>query len=394
MSLPTFLPVIVTLLLPVAALSGWYFARRHHERSSGARVNELSSHYFRGLNYLLNEQPDKAIEVFLKLAEHNRDTVETHLALGNLFRRRGEVDRAIHVHQHLIARPNLSNEEKTAALLELGEDYMRAGLLDRAETLFSDLVTLNAHVPLVLKHLIAIYQHEKDWEKAIAHAQRLEETGEDSQATIIAQFYCEMAEQARTTGQTESAYKLTEQAIRIQSDCVRANIIQAYLSLDAGRLNEAVQAFETVAARDVDFVREILPPLLDCYARSQQMQRAEDFLLSIIKRYKGVSPVLALTSLYSRTRGETAAINFLTQQLRERPSVRGLMALIDVSLDKASGEMRENFLILHDLTRKLLQDQSMYRCTKCGFGAKSHYWQCPSCKTWDSVRPIHGVVGE
>ena len=144
---------------------------------SGARVSELSTNYFRGLNYLLNEQQDKAIEVFLKLAEINRDTVETHLALGNLFRRRGEVDRAIRVHQHLIARPNLNEAEKTVALLELGEDYMRAGLLDRAETLFTDLVAMDAHGALgAASHLIAIYQHERDWDKAIDHARRLEES--------------------------------------------------------------------------------------------------------------------------------------------------------------------------------------------------------------------------
>src|SRR5690606_28457414 len=144
------------------------------ERTSGARVSELSSNYFRGLNYLLNEQQDKAIEVFLKLAEYNRDTVETHLALGNLFRRRGEVDRAIRVHQNLIARTSLTDEEKTVALLDLGEDYMRAGLLDRAETLFSDLVAMDALASSALTHLVSIYQHERDWNKAIDNAIRLE----------------------------------------------------------------------------------------------------------------------------------------------------------------------------------------------------------------------------
>ena len=179
------LMVVLAMLLPVAALSGWILGRRNSERSRRAGVSELSSSYFRGLNYLLNEQPDKAIEVFLKLAEFNRDTVETHLALGNLFRRRGEVDRAIRVHQHLIARPNLSNEEKTIALLELGEDYMRAGLLDRAETLFTDLVAMDAQVPSALKHLISIYQHEKDWDKAIDHARRIEKISGESQGPEV-----------------------------------------------------------------------------------------------------------------------------------------------------------------------------------------------------------------
>ena len=382
------------LLLPVAAFSGWVLGRRKSERRSGARVSELSTSYFRGLNYLLNEQQDKAIEVFLKLADINRDTVETHLALGNLFRRRGEVDRAIRVHQHLIARPNLSEEEKTVALLELGEDYMRAGLLDRAETLFTDLVAMDALAPSALKHLIGIYQHERDWAKAIENAQRLQQATGESQGALIAQFHCEMAELARAQGAREDARTHVANAFAAQRDCVRASMIEGHIESAAGHLDAAIGAFERVAAQDVDYVPEILSPLLDCYARAQRMQRAEEFLLDITERYQGVSPVLALAKVYAETRGEDAAVKFLNRILRERPSVRALMAMIDVNLHTASGEARENFLILRELTRKLVEGKAMYRCNQCGFGAKAHHWQCPSCKSWGSVRPIHGVVGE
>ena len=384
----------LAVLLPVAALSGWLIGRRSSERSRRAGVSELSSSYFRGLNYLLNEQPDKAIEVFLQLAEFNRDTVETHLALGNLFRRRGEVDRAIRVHQHLIARPNLNNEEKTIALLELGEDYMRAGLLDRAETLFTDLVAMDAQVPTALKHLINIYQHEKDWIKAIEHARRMERINDESQGPVIAQFYCELAEQARNAKNFSDAHTYLDQAFESQPECVRAYIVLGHIEMQQGSLEAAAQAFERVATLDVDFVPEVLPPLLDCYARLQKMQRAEKFLLDTIERSQGVTPVIALSKLYESTRGEAAAIEFLTRQLRQRPSVRGLMTLIGATLYKSQGEARENLLILQDLTRKLLEGQAMYRCSRCGFGAKAHHWQCPSCKTWGSVRPIHGVAGE
>jgi lipopolysaccharide biosynthesis regulator YciM len=385
---------LLFLLLPVAAFSGWVLGRRRSERTSGARVSELSTSYFRGLNYLLNEQQDKAIEVFLKLAEINRDTVETHLALGNLFRRRGEVDRAIRVHQHLIARPNLSQEEKTVALLELGEDYMRAGLLDRAETLFTDLVAMDALAPSALRHLIGIYQHERDWNKAIEHAQRLEQVTGESQGATIAQFHCELADQARAQGNRTDARAHVAQAFQAEPQCVRASMIEGHIEAADGNLDGAILAFERVADLDVDYVPEILSPLLDCYARAQRMQRAEEFLLDITERYQGVSPVLALAKLYATTRGEAAAIEFLNRILRQRPSVRALMALIDVNLHTASGEARENFLILRDLTRKLVEGKAMYRCNRCGFGAKAHHWQCPSCKSWGSVRPIHGVVGE
>jgi lipopolysaccharide biosynthesis regulator YciM len=385
---------VLVPLVPAAFALGWWASRQVGARRSGAEVSELSSDYFRGLNYLLNEEQDKAIEVFLKLAEYNRDTVETHLALGNLFRRRGEVDRAIRLHQHLVSRPGLSDAMKTVALLELGEDYMRAGLLDRAEALFCDLVAMDAHAPSALRHLISIYQHERDWHKAIEHARRLEVmTGED-EAPMIAQFYCELADRSRQHGARAEARDYLRQAFECQPGCVRAFMLTGRLLSEDGQHAEAVAAYEAAIDADSAFTPEILPPLLNSYARSQQMERAESFLHDMLGRYHGVSPVLALTHLYRQRDGERAAIDFLTGQLRQRPSVRGLMALIDATMDKIDGEARENFLILRDLTRKLLEGQAMYRCSRCGFGAKAHHWQCPSCKNWSTIRPIHGVASE
>lgn len=385
---------LLFLLLPLAAWTGWYLARRGSERSSGARVNELSSSYFRGLNYLLNEQPDKAIEVFLQLAEYNRDTVETHLALGNLFRRRGEVDRAIRLHQHLIARPNLSDPMKTVALLELGEDYMRAGLLDRAETLFSDLVTMDAHAPSALRHLIAIYQHERDWHKAIEHARRLEKMTDDSQASIIAHFYCELAEQAREHGALGEARDYLDRAFAAQPDSVRAHLVRGDMQLGDGRFDEAIATFETATRCDVEFVPEILPRLLDACTRGGREERVEPFLRELLVRYRGIAPVLALTRLIRDRQGEDEAVEFLSAQLRQRPSVRGLTELIEATADRLQGDARDRFLVLRDLTRRLLEGQAMYRCSRCGFGAKAHHWQCPSCKSWGSVRPIRGLASE
>jgi len=383
------------LLSALAAFAlGWWTSRRAGVRRSGARVSELSSDYFRGLNYLLNEEQDKAIEVFLKLAEYNRDTVETHLALGNLFRRRGEVDRAIRLHQHLVSRPGLTDAMKTVALLELGEDYMRAGLLDRAEALFCDLVAMDAHAPSALRHLIAIYQHERDWHKAIEHARRLEAmTGED-EAPMVAQFYCELAERSRQHGARSEARDYLAKAFACQPQCVRAFMLTGRLHAEDGQHAAAAAAYEAAIDADVAFVPDILPPLLESYARSQQGERAETFLRALLGRYHGVSPVLALANLYRERDGERQAVAFLTSQLRQRPSVRGLMTLIDATMDKIEGEARDNFLILRDLTRKLIEGQAMYRCSRCGFGAKAHHWQCPSCKSWSTIRPIHGVANE
>lgn len=382
------------LLLPLAAGASWWAARRGIARVSGAQVDRLRSTYFRGLNYLLNEQPDKAIEVFLQIAEVDSNTIETHLALGNLFRRRGEVDRAIRVHQNLVARPTLNAEQKTSALLELGEDYMRAGLLDRAETLFTDLVGIDARAPSALRHLISIYQQERDWHKAIDHARRLEQATGESQGRMIAQYWCELAEHARSRKDADGARRFLAEAFACEANCVRGLIIAGRMAIDAGDLPAAVRAFERVVEQDIEFVPEVLGPILSCYDKLGDVRRARDFLSALSERYEGITPVLALARLIEREEGERAAVEFLTVQLRAKPSVRGLMALIELTLKSATGEARDSLLVLNELTRKLLEGKAAYRCTRCGFGARAHHWQCPSCKSWGSVKPIHGVAGD
>ncbi|HRQ65456.1 MAG TPA: lipopolysaccharide assembly protein LapB [Xanthomonadaceae bacterium] len=385
---------LLWLLLPVAAASGWYLARRGSEKSSGARVSELSSSYFRGLNYLLNEQPDKAIEVFLEIAELDSGAVETQLALGNLFRRRGEVDRAIRLHQNLIARPTLSAEQKTTALLELGEDYMRAGLLDRAENLLSDLVAINAHAPQALRHLIAIYQQERDWPKAIEHARRLQKATGANMGDMIAQFHCELSEAARAAGDMAAARRQLDHALVHDSECVRARIIEGHLCLDSQDPAGAISAFSQVPDLDPDYVPEILGPVLDCHQQLGDMQGARRWLEGLVRSHQGISAVLALYRVIEEQEGRQPAAAFLTEQLKARPSVRGLAALIETSLDSAAPEARDSLGILRDLSTKLLAGKPMYRCHRCGFGARAHHWQCPSCKTWNSVKPIQGVAAE
>ena len=193
------------LCLPLAALAGWVIGRRGGQRHGESQVSRLSSTYFRGLNYLLSEQPDKAIELFLHIAELDKETFETQVALGHLFRRRGEVDRAIRLHQGLVQRHDLSDAQRVQALLALGEDYMKSGLLDRAETVFSDLAKIDQRAPQALKHLISIYQAERDWEKAIDNAARYEEVTGEPMGKLIGQFECELAERHRSAGDVDAA---------------------------------------------------------------------------------------------------------------------------------------------------------------------------------------------
>ena len=375
------------LLLPLAALSGWVIGRRGGERHSDSQVSKLSTTYFRGLNYLLNEQPDKAIELFLHIAELDKETFETQVALGHLFRRRGEVDRAIRLHQALVERRDLSDAQKVQALLALGEDYMRSGLLDRAETVFSDLAKIDQRAPQALKHLIGIYQAERDWAKAIENATRFEAATGEPMGKLIAQFECELAERQRASGDTQAARASITRAYAADSTSVRAGMLEGRIEVDAGNDAAAIRAFERAARHDSDYLPEILPQLLPCYERVGDSPGARAFLSEMSEHYRGISPVLALTQLVETEEGVGAARAYLAQQLKDRPSVRGEAALIDLTL----AEQADSTATLQDLkhiTDQLLVRNPSYRCSRCGFGARSHHWQCPSCKEWGTIKPL------
>ena len=375
------------LLLPLAAVSGWVIGRRGGERHSSTQVSRLSTTYFRGLNYLLNEQPDKAIELFLHIAELDKDTFETQVALGHLFRRRGEVDRAIRLHQALVQRPGLSDQQKVQALLALGEDYMRSGLLDRAETVFSDLVALDMRAPLALRHLIDIYQAERDWDKAIENAQRYEDATDEPMGKLVAQFECELGDRHRAAGDIEAARAAVARAYQADANSVRAGMLEGRIEVEAGNDAAAIRAFERVARNDPDYLPEVMPALLATYERVQDATGARAFLAEMCEHYRGIAPVLALTRMVEQQDGVPAARAYLANELKDRPSVRGEAALIELSL----AEGADPVATLHDLkhiTDQLLVRNPSYRCRNCGFGARSHHWQCPSCKEWASIKPL------
>ena len=382
------------LLIPAAAAAGWLAGRRGGEIKGGARVSRLSNTYFRGLNYLLNEQQDKAIEIFLQIAEVDKDTVETQFAIGHLFRRRGEVDRAIRLHQSLVGRHGLSEEQKTRAVLALGEDYMRAGLLDRAETLFTDLVGMGVLAPQALKQLIAIYQAERDWPKAIEHAEKLESVSGEDMGRTIAHFRCELAEKARLENDIAGARKQLELACEADSHSVRAGVIEGRIELAEGNDAATIRAFERVVRNDIEFLPEVLGPLLACYERRGESARARGFLQEVIEGYPGVSPVLALAQLIQRDEGIDEAQAFLARQLQQRPSIRGEAALIDLSLSNPNDDPGERLRSLKQITDALVVRTASDGCQRCGFGTRAHHWHCPSCKSWGSIKPLHSAVGD
>lgn len=387
------LEYLLVAALPVAAYLGWWLARTIQRKSARKKNRLFSSQYFQGLNYLLNEQPDKAIEVFLELAEVNEDTVETHMALGNLFRRRGEVDRAIRFHQNIIAKERLKPEQRTRALLELGEDYMRAGLLDRAERLFSELIERDAHTPPALRSLLEIYQQEKDWPEALEQAQRLEKITGEHMGDVMAQFCCEMAEEALAQGEREQVRRHLRQARRHHPECVRAPLILARLCEKEENFSAAMDAFEEVAGLDTDYIADIIEPYLSVAQAAGLQDRAREKLEAWRQEYDGISLTLKLTQFIADEQGSDEAGRYLIEALSSKPSVRGLDRLIDLSREGQLPAASSND-ILKAVTSRLLGREPRYRCTHCGFSGLTHHWLCPSCKRWSTTKTIHGVLGE
>jgi len=387
---------LLFILLPVAAVSGWWLAKRN-TASSGVPTHgdrSFSADYFKGLNLLLNEQPDKAIDVFVKMLQVDNDTVETHLALGNLFRSRGEGDRAIRIHQNLIARPTLSKEQRALALFELSQDYLRAGILGRAETLLLELVEQGVYRAESLEKLLDIYQQEKAWEKSIDVARRYEHLTGKRMSLEIAHFYCELGDGFYARGEYKSALKVTRRALNVDRRCVRAMLLQASVEKANGDCKAAIKSLKQVEKQDSRFLPEIVAPLLSCYQSLGKTAEAEHYLEHLSAKYGGITPLLGLADLLRQRGNEHEASERIVKSLSERPSVRGLDHLIELHLTNSEGVARENLLILKGLTRRLLEEKLPYRCGSCGFKVKILQWHCPACKNWASILPIQGVIGE
>ena len=382
------------ILLPIAWYVGFRIGREKQPDQSSRQLEKLSKKYFVGLNYLLNEQSDKAIDTFVSMSELDSDAVEIQMALGNLFRKKGEVERSIRIHQNLIVRPSLTSIDRSHALLELGYDYMAAGLLDRAENIFKELSNDVAHKQASVEQLLAIYQLTKEWNKAIEITSKLAYPLNVEKKIDISHFYCELAEEALLGGEHKSAMSFIKKACSMDSTCVRATLIKARLSVSNGKYKKALKSYQEIIKQDIIFLPEAISPIIKCFSQLKDEKGLQIFLLDAIQRGAGASAILALVQALKISKNDSEAIDFLVSQMDKQPSLKGLLKLIELQIENAQESSKSSLIMLHEIVAKLLEHKPVYHCSHCGLDSKSLFWQCPSCKCWGSVKPIRGIEGE
>lgn len=386
---------LLFLLLPVAAAYGWYMGRRSAQQSKQDDASRLSRDYVAGVNFLLSNQQDKAVDLFLDMLKEDTGTVEAHLTLGNLFRSRGEVDRAIRIHQSLMESASLTYDQRLLAVQQLGRDYMAAGLYDRAEDMFKQLVDETDFRLGALQQLLQIYQATSDWQSAIEVAERLVKLGKEKHRGEIANFWCELALQQMAANDLDKAMALLKKGAAADRNSARVSIMMGRVWMEKGDYAKAVESLERVIDQDKELLGETLDMLQTCYQQLGKADEWEVFLRRCVEENAGATAELMLAQILEQREGVEAAQNYVTRQLERHPTMRVFHKLMDYHLNEAEeGRAKESLGVLRNMVGEQVRSKPRYRCQKCGFTAHTLYWHCPSCRSWATIKPIRGLDGQ
>ncbi|MFI4922356.1 MAG: lipopolysaccharide assembly protein LapB [Burkholderiales bacterium] len=380
------------LAFPLFFSLGWIAARIDIKQLLlESRALPLS--YFKGLNFLLNEQPDKAIEAFIEVVKVDPQTVELHFALGNLFRRRGEVERAIRMHQNLVERADLGQEQKLNAMFELAKDYLKAGLLDRAEELFSKLQN-TPHAEAASRHLLEIFQQEKDWSKAIQIAQELDKITNQSHQKEIANFYCELAANEIMHSRPQNARPHLDAALAAHRKCVRASILLGDLEMLEKRYETAIEAWKRIESQDPAYLSLVAEKLLNAYRHLDKPDEGLQLLRGYLSNYPSLDLLNVVFQATLTRQGAEHAYELVRYEMKRAPSLLGLDKLLEAQMLEAPLERRHDLELMKNLVHSHTRGLAMYRCENCGFRARQFYWRCPACGGWETYPPRRTEEGE
>ncbi len=380
MSPELFAALVVALFL--AAAAGWYSARHRNAKVEPPRP--LKAQYFEGLNFVLNEEPDKALEVFLRMVEVEDETVETHFALGALYRRRGEVDRSIRVHENIMARPGLQPAHREHGMFALGEDYFGAGLYDRAVKLFQRLAEGSDRRLGALRYLLRIYEQQAEWQDAIRTFERLKYLVSPEYPTAIAHYYCELAELARQQGDLPAAREWLHKARTEQRNFPRGALIRADMAIEHADADMALRLCRKV----VELHPQLLPLALPRFMVALRASGSEA-MAAAFAGWVHADPArraqVAFAAIVSGLESESFVSECLPDYIRTDPNLGQLVPALAGDVSRlGQQELRTLAAALGQIFRRVHR----YRCVECGLASATHFWQCPGCRSWDGLTPI------
>src|SRR6266436_9124102 len=365
---------------------GWLAARvdiRHVVHESRA----LPRSYFKGLNFLMNEQPDKAIEAFIEVVKVDPETIELHFALGSLFRRRGEYDRAIRMHQNLLERAGLGAEQKVIALAELGQDYLKAGILDRAEEVFGRLND-GPQAIQARRHLLQIFEQEKDWARAIEMARRLAAESGESRNRDVAQYRCEVAASEAAQSRPDTARRHLEAALEANRKCVRASLQLGDLERSSNNLDAAIEHWKRIESQNPAYIALAAQRLLEAHGAAGRAEEGLRLLAGYLERYPSLDLLDTVFQHTLEAKGHEEAYRLVRDELRRNPTLLGLDRLLEAQIIAAgSPERRRDLELVRNLVHGHTRRLARYRCENCGFKARQFHWHCPACGGWETYPP-------
>ncbi len=387
--MPTESTFLLAGLFLLLAAAGWAMGR-FGERDTEEPPPPLNIDYLKGLNFLLNEQTDQALEHFLRMVRVDDNTIETHFALGSLFRRRGEVDRAIRIHQNIIARPDLAAEQRDQALYSLAKDYLGAGLLDRAEKLFVRLAQGSRYQVQALESLCGIYEQEREWEKAIDAGQRLEVLGGRSLALQIAHYHCELAEAAAAKKDYASARQYVKRAQAGRPRTLRGALTRAHIARDTDDNKTALKLYHRIIDEHTYLIAEALPEIVAIYERENATTELESALQSMLKDNPDMNSLVAYTAIVNDIGGIPVIDACVERYMLNEPTLSEFVDLQQLSSANPDSNVQALAKIRRALS-KLATATPRYQCQECGFSSQRLLWQCPSCRNWETQRPVSRV---
>jgi lipopolysaccharide biosynthesis regulator YciM len=379
---------LLLLLLFAAAGAGWFFARMTARKEGTANHGgPVSRDYFEGLNFLLNEQPDKAIEVFLRMVDVDTETVETHFLLGSLFRRRGEVNRAIRIHQHIYDRKDLPRVQRNRALKALADDYVKAGLFDRAEEMLQKLAGKAGYRQAALEQLVRIYEQEKDWDKAIAARDQLASMSEAGRSPVVAHYFCELAETALNSGDKGGAAEYLRRARAADGLSLRGTLMRARVAAAEDDHKLATRLYRQALQRDPAFASIVLPPLRKSYEAMSDLGGFEQLLANLVESHPRVRSGIAYAAIVDGGFDDPITRDCIDEFISRNPILTDMLRILRPT-DGDENETAESVRRITGALRQLAARSPSYRCKNCGFSGGMLFWQCPTCKSWDSTRPV------